>query len=121
MEEAGISIYRLILAPLVGFAIGLAAGLLLAGDDQTSGPETVILPTSVPTTILVSPTAVVIVPTPLPTTPPASPTPATHVVQSGDTLSAIATQYDTTVEILLTLNDLASPNQLEIGQILTLP
>ncbi len=115
----GIPVYRFILAPLAGFVIGLGAGLLLAdGDDSPSAVvETPTPAASVPT---IQPTAVVIS-TPPPTVPPPSPTPATHVVQAGDTLNAIAAQYETTVEILISLNDLASPDQLEIGQVLTLP
>lgn len=116
----GIPLYRFILAPLAGFAIGLAAGLLLNGSDDAAPvavTETLTPPTSVPT---IQPTAVT-VPTPLPKVPPPSPTPATHVVQAGDTLTAIAAQYETTVEILLDLNNLPSPDQIEIGQILTLP
>ena len=119
IAERGMPVYRLILAPLAGFAIGLAAGLLLGGGDSAAPAvvETATPATSVPT---IQPT-VVIVPTPAPTVPPPSPTPETHVVQPGDTLTAIAAQYDTTIEILLELNELHSADQLEVGQILILP
>jgi LysM repeat protein len=42
-------------------------------------------------------------------------------VQSGDTLSAIATQFNTTVAVLAELNSLNDPNQISVGQVLKLP
>jgi LysM repeat protein len=72
--------------------------------------------------------------TPIPTAPatstvPASPTPipsptplvVIHVVQAGDTLLAIATQYGVTVEEIVELNDLENPDALQIGQELRIP
>lgn len=44
-----------------------------------------------------------------------------HVVESGDTLSQIARQYDTTVSALASANDLQAPYRLRIGQNLTVP
>ncbi|MEZ4733040.1 MAG: Gmad2 immunoglobulin-like domain-containing protein [Caldilineaceae bacterium] len=43
----------------------------------------------------------------------------TYVVQAGDTLSAIARRFDTTVTALLELNELANPNVIYVGQVLT--
>jgi LysM repeat protein len=72
-------------------------------------------------------------PTPEPSTPPsptaapatANPTPAatlrTYRVQSGDTLSAIATRFGTTVRAIVDLNNLADPNRLSVGQVLLIP
>ena len=57
-------------------------------------------------------------------TPPApSPEPRTktHTVQAGDTLSAIARQYRTTVSELQRLNDIANVNLIRVGQVLNLP
>lgn len=45
----------------------------------------------------------------------------THVVQAGDTLSAIATRYNTTVATLLQANALADSNLLYVGQVIYLP
>jgi LysM repeat protein len=56
--------------------------------------------------------------------PAASPeaTPSTvHVVQRGDTLSAIAATYGVTVGLLIQANQLANPDRLEIGQMLVVP
>lgn len=60
-----------------------------------------------------------------PTNPPASAPPArsgsTYKVKSGDTLSAIAAHYGTTVKVLMTLNKITDPSKLKVGQILQLP
>lgn len=39
-----------------------------------------------------------------------------YTVQSGDTLGSIATQYDTTVDELMTLNPGIDPNAMVVGQ-----
>lgn len=44
-----------------------------------------------------------------------------HTVVSGDTLSAIAAKYGTTVQELATLNDLTAPYTLTIGQVICVP
>ncbi len=46
-------------------------------------------------------------------------TPTTHVVQPGESLTAIAQQYDITVDQLLQSNNIANPNRIERGQELT--
>lgn len=43
---------------------------------------------------------------------------STHTVQAGETLYRIANQYGTTVEALQTLNNIADPTQLKVGQVL---
>lgn len=56
-----------------------------------------------------------------------SPTPAPtaevrkHVVQAGETLLAIALQYDTTTQAILEANNLSDPNFLRVGQELVIP
>ena len=57
-----------------------------------------------------------ITPTPLET-----PTPVIHVVQSGDTLLAIAAQYGVSVQDLQTANGIEDPTKLQIGQQLIIP
>lgn len=46
--------------------------------------------------------------------------PASHTVQKGDTLYSLARRYGTTVETLMKLNNLRTPD-LRIGQVLRLP
>ena len=43
---------------------------------------------------------------------------ATYVVRAGDTLSAIALRFGTTVNNLVDLNDIANPNLIYVGQVL---
>ncbi|MCL4247192.1 MAG: LysM peptidoglycan-binding domain-containing protein [Anaerolineae bacterium] len=64
------------------------------------------------------------VPTPVPATPvpgaptPVPPTTGTYVVQRGDTLSAIARRFNTTVQALAAANGIANPNLIYPGQVL---
>lgn len=46
---------------------------------------------------------------------------ATYKVKSGDTLSAIAARFDTTVRVLVDLNGITDPARLRVGQVLELP
>ena len=45
---------------------------------------------------------------------------ASHTVKSGDTLSGIASQYNTTVNQIVSLNQLSNPNLIYVGQVLKL-
>lgn len=44
-----------------------------------------------------------------------------HVVQPGETLLAIAVQYDTTTQAIMAANNLSDPNFLRVGQELVIP
>lgn len=58
------------------------------------------------------------------TPPPATPPPAsgqTYYVQKGDTLKKIAARFNTTVDAILQLNNIANPNVIYVGQAITLP
>lgn len=50
-----------------------------------------------------------------------SPSGATYVVRAGDTLSAIAANHGTSVAVLVTLNHIANPDRISIGQVIHLP
>lgn len=52
------------------------------------------------------------------TTVPGSGSARTYTVKRGDTLSAIAIRYGTTVAALVAANNLANPNAIQIGQVL---
>ncbi len=45
----------------------------------------------------------------------------TYVVQDGDTLGQIAVEFDTTIDVLVALNNLPNADSLQIGQELRLP
>jgi LysM repeat protein len=45
----------------------------------------------------------------------------TYTVESGDTLSAVAEQFDVTVEALMEANEIEDPSSLEVGQVLVIP
>jgi LysM repeat protein len=46
---------------------------------------------------------------------------ATYKVKSGDTLSAIAARFGTTVRVLVQLNGITDPSRLKVGQVIKLP
>lgn len=48
-------------------------------------------------------------------------TPAVHVVQRGESLSRIASRYDTTTGVIQQANGLSSPHHIRVGQRLTIP
>ncbi|MGZ8515412.1 MAG: LysM peptidoglycan-binding domain-containing protein [Candidatus Limnocylindrales bacterium] len=60
-----------------------------------------------------------------PTTPPASTQPTTsgttYTVKRGDTLSAIAARFGTTVKVLVNLNNISDPSKIHAGLVLKLP
>lgn len=97
--------------------------------SQAAVPSAVPSPTSVLAEPSVEPSALpsadpsptpTIAPTPTPTpSPPA--TGGTYVVQSGDTLSGIASRFGTTVAILVELNAIVDPSRIRVGQIIKLP
>jgi LysM repeat protein len=79
-------------------------------------PEPTVAPTAEPSPApTAEPTAA---PTAVPSTPPAS---RTYTVQSGDTLSGIASQFGTSVDAIVELNNLPNRNYLSIGQVLKIP
>jgi LysM repeat protein len=84
--------------------------LVIPGVDEL--PEATETPTSpAPTTPAPETTATV--------TPPAAG--GTYVVRTGDTLFRIAVANNTTVDILLSLNNITNANQIFVGQTLILP
>ena len=55
-------------------------------------------------------------PTPKPTA-----TPITYQIQPGDAMVNIALRYGTTVELLVEINNIGNPDQIDVGQILLIP
>jgi len=94
-----LSAVLMLAAPLLLVACG---GTVVGGNDI----NLVITPVATPT------------PTPLaaPTVPP-----VTYKVKDGDTLSGIAGMFGVTVDDIVRNNNIADPNSLSVGQVLTIP
>ncbi|MBN1287272.1 MAG: LysM peptidoglycan-binding domain-containing protein [Anaerolineae bacterium] len=85
-------------------------------QPPTPTPDTIDNQTPVPTA------------TPRPNIPTMPPTPTplpagtiVYIVQAGDSLSAIARRYNTTVDRIAAANNLADPNRISVGQRLLIP
>ncbi len=95
---------------LLSAAVVIACG----GSSDDGGPRelaaipTATLPNPLPEVVIVS-----------------GPSPdvegATYTVQAGDSLSAIADQFGTTVDAIVEANGISDPTALEVGQVLTIP
>ncbi len=51
----------------------------------------------------------------------AAPTPTTYTVRSGDTLTAIAVKYGTTVAAIASANNIKNINNISVGQVVIIP
>jgi Tol biopolymer transport system component/LysM repeat protein len=94
----------------------------LSPTPEELATEVVMVETS-PTPEMVvedTPTSAPVQDTPTPTVA-VSPTPITYVVKEGDTLIAIAIQFDVSVENLEAANGIEDPTRLRIGQELVIP
>ena len=68
------------------------------------------------------PTIEALTPTPPPTpTPTSTPEAFIYVVQGGDTLGSIASEFGTSLNAIIAVNDLENPNILSIGQQIEIP
>ena len=68
------------------------------------------------------PTIEALTPTPPPTpTPTSTPEAFIYVVQGGDTLGSIASEFGTSLNAIIAVNDLENPNVLSIGQQIEIP
>jgi LysM repeat protein len=96
-------------------AVTVAVLLVKAGLDSNSNGDTVASPTTATATTRATTTTattkIVLTSTSSTTTPGAQ----YYVIQSGDTLGAIAAKYDTTVEQLIALNPDVDPAALHPG------
>jgi LysM repeat protein len=103
-------------------SIRFAARQARATEVARTSPASVAFESAIP-----SPTATrTLIPTAAPSEaqtpmPTQTPTPVIHVVQSGDTLLAIAAQYGVSVRDLQAVNGIEDPTRLQIGQQLIIP
>lgn len=109
--------YRRLFLPFLLAAVALAAlawPFHLAAQTATPDPVT-LQPTP---TLAVSGTPTAAAATPDPAAPPI---PRIHVVQDGENLTIIATNFGVTVEEILAVNNLANGDLLQVGQQLIIP
>lgn len=102
-------------ALVVGFVVLLAGCGLLGGSGDSPFQE----PTATPTPRVTPLPEATLTPTVTPTPSPTAST--TYTVQAGDTLSAIAQRFGTTVEAIVAANNLADPDSIQVGQELIIP
>jgi LysM repeat protein len=94
-------------------AVTIAVLLVKAGLDNSGGePAAVTTSTAAARTTAPPPTTTLVLTNSATTT---SANAQYYVIETGDTLGAIAAKYDTTVEQLLTLNPDVDPNALHPG------
>ena len=104
----------------------LASGVVGCGyvRVQITNPPSTPSPTS-PVTLItrqVRSTSTPVQATPLPTaTATTTPTPILHVIQRGQTLLWVASQYNVSTEALMEVNGIDNPRTLQIGQTLVIP
>jgi LysM repeat protein len=90
-----------------------------AATSPDTGPMRTLVPTEVEPTAAPTPTPTATPKATASTPPTAGPT--TYKVQSGDTLSGIASEHGTTWRVLAELNKIDDPRSLRVGQVLKLP
>ena len=95
-------------------AVTIAVLLVKSGLDNGSQEQTVAAPTTTARTTTAATTTIRLTDSTPVTTAPANA--QYYVIQSGDTLGAIAANYNTTVDQLLTLNPDVDPSALHPGQ-----
>jgi len=113
---------RLIVYLFLNAAVSATVTLSVLWGWEKTHPQTAAAPCSqaLPAPSLVRP-AVSSTPTAAVAAVPATVTPSTYVVQSGDTLGAIAQRYSLTLDQLMAANNLTDPNVLRVGQTLVIP
>jgi LysM repeat protein len=90
---------------------------VVAVASATPTPNPTISPTLNPS----PPPSPTPTPTPRPAATPTKSTGQTYQVKSGDTLSAIAARFGTTVKAIQDLNDIKDPSLIRTGQVLKIP
>jgi nucleoid-associated protein YgaU len=124
---AGVAAVLGVLVLVSGVADGLAGLVVRPSMSPTPETESTAIPSSTAAPASAAPTATP-TPTPVPVTPaPTTPAPVSsaatqsYVVQQGDTLSAIATRFATTVAAIQEANGLGENDVINIGQVLVIP
>lgn len=117
---------RLPVLLLAVLALACTALLAACGQVITLQPTPTPEPTATISVVIavatLPPTSTPAPYTPAPTaTPTVTPTPILHIIQSGESLLSIATQYDISVAALQETNGILDPRFLQIGESLIIP
>jgi len=120
-QTARLAPWTLVVAMLTGAVLLGACGQVIT-LQPTPTPEPTATLAAVVMAATLPPTATPAPYTPEPTaTPTTTPTPITHVIQSGESLLGIATQYGISVAALQDANGILDPRFLQIGEQLIIP
>ena len=103
-------------APAAFLVAATIAVLLIKSGLDNSQTTTAALPTTTRATTTTPTTTKIVLTTPTSSTTTTIPGARYYVIQAGDTLGAIASQYGTTVDELMTLNPGLDPTALQPGQ-----
>ncbi|MBF8255477.1 MAG: hypothetical protein HW375_384 [Anaerolineales bacterium] len=109
---------------VVLLAVGLFLVVLWVTGDGAPGLPALFASRTPTPSITPSPTLTLtptITPTPAPSETPTPSGPVTYVVEAGDTLSSIAEQFGVEVLLIMSVNGLASADQIFVGQTLLIP
>ncbi len=85
---------------------GATAGASCGGDELSDDPLPPMYTTTTSTTIVTTTTEFV---------------PQVYIVQPGDLLANVATDWGVDINELMALNDITDPNHIEVGQELQIP
>lgn len=102
-------------APLLVIASSLALLLAACGGGGSDPTPTATFPP------IVAPTQPLLQVTPTPAATEEVDGAQEYVVQAGDSLGAIATQFGVTVDAIVEANDIANPDLIQPGDTLTIP
>lgn len=97
-------------------AVTIAVLLIKSGLDSGSKEQTIAAPTTVHTTTSAATTTITLTGTATASTTTSAANAQYYTIQSGDTLGAIAAQYHTSVDQLLSWNPGLDPASLQPGQ-----
>lgn len=105
----------------IAAAYGISAAELMQANN-ISNPSLLQIGQELVVPVTPSPTPTF---SPTPATPPPTPTPSAtprqHTIAAGDTLLALAIEYETSVEAIMYANAIYNPQGLQIGQALVIP
>lgn len=115
-------LYRLLIWGCAGWLLAGCGRMITPTPNAPQPPTPTSVAAPVGPTATPRPTSTPRPATPIPTaTPTVTPTPVIYVIQAGDTLLKIATQFNVSTEAVQEANGILDPRFLQIGQALIIP